>query len=346
MLPASNKGAGMNIGFPDVCLTPAPPAPPIPVPYPNMALNAQAVPFAITVKVSGVNALNMGSMVPLTTGDEGGVAHATIKGPGRYTIGNMVVHVEALPGANALLPTTGNNMNDGLGAAVVPSVVNVFFTLDGAAPRPDVDVRAIRDLARAIAPAHPDAERIAEGVLYLAIPAFSTDVPARVFTALQREGIARVAALILDLRGCPGGALVAALELAGDFLEPGAVVVTAIDGDGDETVHRARGGSPHRFPLALLVDRGTASAAEIFAGALRAHGRALVVGERTHGKGSAQRIGPGLTEPGARYATALAFTLPDGAPLEGRGVQPDVDVPPGEALAVALTALLSPKEVR
>ncbi len=63
MLPASNKGAGMNIGFPDVCLTPAAPAP-VPVPYPNMAMNAMAAPFAATVKVSMMNALNMGSQIP------------------------------------------------------------------------------------------------------------------------------------------------------------------------------------------------------------------------------------------------------------------------------------------
>jgi carboxyl-terminal processing protease len=57
MLPASNRGPGMSLGFPDVCLTPSP-AGPVPVPYPNIAMNAQAAPFSASVKVNMMNALN------------------------------------------------------------------------------------------------------------------------------------------------------------------------------------------------------------------------------------------------------------------------------------------------
>ena len=91
MLPASNRGAGQNIGFPDVCLTPAPPAPPVPVPYPNIGMNAQALGFSPIVKVSMVNALNMGSTISMTSGDEAGAAHPTIKGQGKWTMGNPIV---------------------------------------------------------------------------------------------------------------------------------------------------------------------------------------------------------------------------------------------------------------
>src|SRR5262249_12321233 len=160
---------------------------------------------------------------------------------------------------------------------------------------------------------------------------------------------ANVAALILDLRGCPGGEALAAIELAGDFLDDGALVVTATDGDGDDTVYRARQGHPHRFPLFLLVDHGTASAAELFAGALRAHGRAVVVGERTYGKGTAQELVPGFAEPSAHYATVATFTLPNGEPIEGRGICPDIEVSESDALdaaRAAIASLLSPNEVR
>ncbi len=336
MLPASNKGAGMNIGFPDVCLTPAPPGPPVPIPYPNFALNAVAVPFSVTVKISGVNGLNLGSEMPITQGDEAGVANATIMGPGRYVIGNLVVNVEALPAANLGLPSDGNNMNDGAGAAVVPSLVNVFFTHAGAAPEGAVDVRAIRDLYRSLAAA-PEAPRVLPGgVVVLSIGAFSTGVPAHVYSAFARAGVERISALILDLSGCPGGELVSALELASDFLDEGAVLVTETDADGDETVHRARRTGPYRFPLFVLIDRRTASAAEIFAGCMKAHGRATLIGEPTYGKGSAQ----GLV-PGARYATVAHFTLPDGAPIEGRGVLPDIEAAPEAALSAALAAAAS-----
>ena len=94
---------------------------------------------------------------------------------------------------------------------------------------------------------------------------------------------------------------------------------------------------------------GTASAAEILAGCLKAHGRAVVVGERTYGKGSAQAVLPGDAGPGARYATVATFTLPDGEPVEGRGVLPDVEVPSSGALDAAralIASHLCPNEVR
>jgi carboxyl-terminal processing protease len=349
VLPASNKGVGMNIGFPDVCLTPAPPAPPVPVPYPNLALNAQAAPFSLTVKVSMVNALNMGSEIPLTSGDEPGIANPTIKGPGRYTMGNPVVMVEALPAINLTCPTNGNNMNNPLGAVLVPSITNVFFG-DRAQPAPplgaprSVDLAAVTRLAGSIAPSGPVSGTTQPGgVACLAVPVFSSDVSARVYSAVGRPGGGRVTALVLDLRGCPGGDVDACLRLAGDFLDRGSMIATMIDPDGDAIVHRARHGDPYTFPLFLLVDRLTASAAELFAGSLQQNGRAVVVGERTYGKGTAQTLLPGFAEPSACYATVATFTLPNGEPIEGRGIYPDVEVPADAALDAALTMITSPQ---
>jgi carboxyl-terminal processing protease len=205
-----------------------------------------------------------------------------------------------------------------------------------------VDLAAIRRLSRALAPTERPVEALSEdGIAFLAIPIFSAGVPARVYSALHRFGLDHVRALILDLRGCPGGELVAALELASDFLDEGTLLVSAIDEDGDEICHRVRGARPHRFPLFLLVDRGTASAAEVFAGCLQAHGRALVLGETTHGKGSAQRLVPGLSEPGICYATVATFTLPNGEPIQDRGVRPDREVSPATAHEDARAAAAS-----
>jgi carboxyl-terminal processing protease len=236
-------------------------------------------------------------------------------------------------------------MINALGAVMVPSITNVFYSHAGA-PRPgDVDVAALSALSRSLSPSRSaEIEALLPGgVAHVALPVFSSAAPARVYSALQRFG--DVAALILDLRRCPGGELTSAIELAGDFLDQGTVIVTATDGDGDEIVYRARGERPHRFPLFLLVDHLTASAAEVFAGALQAHGRAVVVGERTYGKGSAQQLSPGFTEPGAHYATVATFTLPNGEPIEGRGIRPDVPVASEHALDAAI-ALSSPHEVR
>jgi carboxyl-terminal processing protease len=118
----------MNVGFPDVCNTPAGPAV-VPVPYPNIAQNCQAAGFSPNVKICQMNALHVGSVIPITSGDEAGVAHPTIKGAGRFTQGNPVVKVNFMPAINLMCPSTGNNMNNALGAQTVPSVTNVLFTL-------------------------------------------------------------------------------------------------------------------------------------------------------------------------------------------------------------------------
>jgi carboxyl-terminal processing protease len=338
MLPASNRGAGMNIGFPDICLTPAAPAP-IPVPYPNMAMNAMAAPFAVTVWISMMNALNMISEIPMTEGDEPGTASPNM-GPGRYTMGNPIVFVELMPGINLLCPTTGNDMVNPIGAVLVPSIVNVFFTDragEAATAQPGLAAAEVEQLDEALAAPEP----IARGAMIdartarVAIARFTIDAPSLLFTEIERLKREGMEGLVLDLRGCPGGDLDACLRLAADFLDRGAEIVTQIDGDGDETVHRARHAAAYTFPLALLVDGLTASAAEIFAGALQAHGRAVIVGERTYGKGTAQRLVPGFAEPAAHYATVATFTLPDGEPLEGRGVLPDVEVHTEGALEAA-----------
>src|SRR5258708_6126146 len=119
MLPASNRGAGSNKGFPDVCLTPVLGALPIPIPYTNQAMNAQASGFAETVFISSMNAINLRTTIPVTTGDEEGTESRNTE-VGQYTMGNEVVYVEAMPAINLLCPTTGNDMNCD-GAVVDPS---------------------------------------------------------------------------------------------------------------------------------------------------------------------------------------------------------------------------------
>jgi carboxyl-terminal processing protease len=325
MLPASNSGVGMNIGFPDVCVTPVGPVP-VPIPYPNMAMNVMAVPFAPNVLISFMPGINMGAETPITLGDQAGV-ESPFMGPGRYTMGNPTVMVNALPAVNLLCPTSGNDFINPVGAVMVPSITNVFYSRAGGPRQGAVDAEAITHLSRAVAQPATVEVLTPEGVAFIAVPVFSSGVPARVYSALSRWGVDRVTALILDLRGCPGGELVAALELAGDFLPEGTLLLTATDSDGDDTVYRAHQERPYRVPLVVLVDRHTASAAEIFAGALQVHGRAVVVGERTYGKGTAQELVPGFAEPSASYATVAAFTLPNGQPIEGRGIRPDVEAP-------------------
>jgi carboxyl-terminal processing protease len=133
MLIACNKGAGMNMGFPDVCLTPAPPGPPVPIPYPNIAMHAMAAPFAPTVLLTMIPALNIGSIIPMTTGMEPGVANPRYMQMGMFLVGVPLVLVQGLPGVNLTTPTTGNMGNNAIGLVQVPSVTTVTYALG--APR-------------------------------------------------------------------------------------------------------------------------------------------------------------------------------------------------------------------
>jgi carboxyl-terminal processing protease len=332
MLPASNRGAGMNMGFPDVCNTIVGPAT-VPIPYPNLAMNAQAVGFAPTVKVSMMNALNMGSRISMTTGDEAGAAHPTIKGGGAYTMGNPVVSINKLPAINLTCPTTGNNMNNPLGAVLVPSAVTVTYNLraggDGA-----IEALGAAIAGRGAAPAVEVGEVVGEvGVARVAI--VSMDLATRLaaaFTALRARG---ARAFVVDLRGCPGGDADAALRAADGLVPRGTPLAERVDPDGDVVPIGARQGDPESATVALVVDGGTASAAELFAGVLQRAGRARLVGARTWGKGVAARAVP-REDGGFDFAPVAVYRLPGGAAIEGAGVAPDVEADGDGALAAAI----------
>lgn len=325
MLPASNRGAGQNLGFPDVCLTPAPPAPPVPVPYPNIALNAQAVGFSPVVKISGVNALNVGSAIPMTSGDEAGAAHPSIKGQGKYTMGNPIVSIDRLPAINLALPTTGNMMNNGLGVVAVPSAVNVMLCL-AQGEGGSAGVAEVEAVAEALSSNRIRSERLPADVALVTVPVIAPGLATDVLRALRALGEGLVA-IVLDLRNNPGGDLGAALALAETFVPDGAPLARVREHDGDERVVLARGGVRHAEPLVVLVDRRTASAAEVLASALQANGRAVIAGERTYGKTSVQRIVAAPGGDGGLRAEVARWGAPDGNAPAG-GVTPDVELLP------------------
>jgi carboxyl-terminal processing protease len=133
--------------------------------------------------------------------------------------------------------------------------------------------------------------------------------------------------LILDLRDNPGGLLTEAVNAASIFIPDGTIVST--DGRAQpRQVYVAKGGAiPTSIPMVVLVDRGTASAAEIVTGALQDRGRAKVVGTRTYGKGVFQEIEP-LPNGGALDFTVGEYFTPDGHNLGGGGVRQGAGIKP------------------
>ena len=142
--------------------------------------------------------------------------------------------------------------------------------------------------------------------------------------ALQAGRNAPLAGIILDLRGNPGGMLHPAVEMADGFLDQGLIVYTRGRDEVEPLEYQARPGQwAAGIPLAVLVNRRTASASEVLAGALQDHGRALVIGEKTFGKGSIQTILTLRNGSGLRLTTAHYFT-PSGKFIHELGIQPDV----------------------
>lgn len=170
-----------------------------------------------------------------------------------------------------------------------------------------------------------------KGIGYLAIGKFaeatSADVNAHL-TALAKD--AALDALVLDLRGDPGGLVDQAILVADQFLDAGTIVTIR----GRKTVENQvahKGGIATKVPVIILVDQGTASAAEILAACLHDHGRAKLVGLPTYGKGTVQTFFDLDDGSGLKLTTARYFT-PKGNSLESKGIVPDLRV---EAFAAA-----------
>ena len=180
-------------------------------------------------------------------------------------------------------------------------------------------------------------KKLTNEIVLISISEFSRGTARSMRSALAASGTER-AGVILDLRGNPGGLLVEATDVAGAFLNGGAVVEFYKPGTSPE-IFNATGDGDSITPLVVLVDRGTASAAEIVAAALQDRNRAVIVGERTFGKAAVQD----LTElsNGAEIELTIGYYLtPSGKRLDGQGLDPDILVSTNEPKIVAETRAL------
>lgn len=134
--------------------------------------------------------------------------------------------------------------------------------------------------------------------------------------------------LIIDLRDNPGGVLQPAVSLADGFLDDGLIVTTRGRNAAMQLEFSAHPGQwLEDVPVVVLIDRGSASASEVLAGALQDHGRALIVGEKSFGKGSVQSVLPLRNGSGIKLTTARYYT-PSGRAIQAEGIVPDVALRP------------------
>ena len=164
------------------------------------------------------------------------------------------------------------------------------------------------------------------GVGYLKISSFQKTTAADLEAALRRLDVAGMRSLVVDLRGNPGGLLSSAVDVSDLFLERGLVVATRGRSPEEDFNYSASRPGTWRMPLVVVIDGESASSSEIFAGAMRDHGRATIVGTRSYGKGSIQGIFPlEVGGVGMRLTTAKFFS-PKGLPYSRVGVEPDLQV--------------------
>ncbi len=172
-----------------------------------------------------------------------------------------------------------------------------------------------------------DSRMLDEKIGYLRITQFDETTANRLRDTLRELEEQDVQGLILDLRNNPGGLLSAAVDVASQFLRSGDLVVyTEGRHPSQDREYRAgRVARRSKVPLAILVNQGSASASEIVAGALRDNGRAVLVGEKTFGKGSVQGLIALPDESALRLTTAVYYT-PGRQVIHEKGIEPDVVV--------------------
>ena len=186
-------------------------------------------------------------------------------------------------------------------------------------------VRLVREIIKV---ASVTRARVLDGDIgYLAITEFSQHTGEQFDGAVDRLLKEDIGALVIDLRNNPGGLLEAAVDVVEPFFRKGELIVyTRGRKPSDrEDFKSDADGEPLNLPIAVLINSGTASAAEIVTGALKDTHRAVIVGERSFGKGSVQTLFKLRDGEGLRLTTARYFT-PSGVVIHGRGIEPQVEV--------------------
>ncbi|WP_259783102.1 S41 family peptidase [Aestuariispira ectoiniformans] len=282
-----------------------------------------------------------------TRGAFGGLGIEVTKRSGRLTV---ISPIEGTPADKAGLKP-GDVITHANGVAIDPLELRDAVRMLRGRVGTAVELRIEREgkepftvtLTRDIIKSHPVRWHLEDTVGYIRIVKFQEDTAAQVREAvedIEAQLGDRLDGFVLDLRSNPGGYLQEAVGVSDVFMSDGVIVSTK--GRRDSDVQTASGGDlAHGLPLVVLINGGSASASEIVSGALQDSGRGILIGERSYGKGSVQRIFNLNHGDGLKLTTALYFT-PSGRSVEG-GIVPDmvVEQPEGETKDMQLREALS-----
>lgn len=280
-----------------------------------------------------LDAVEYGDLQADTTGHFGGVGIQLGLVDGFFTVISPIDHT---PAARAGLKT-GDIVVAVNGEPVIGVKLKDLVTRLRGEPGTDVSLGVRRgdtksrtyDLTRAVIEVDSVTSEMLDGnVGYLRISQFQMNTATEVAQAVKRlqfEANDQLNGLVLDLRNNPGGILQQSVAVADSFLTDGLIVYTAgrqrssklrFSASGEDAVNGA--------PIAVLINRGSASASEIVAGALQDHHRAIVIGSQSFGKGSVQSVVPVSEQEAIKLTTALYYT-PNGRSIHNKGITPDVN---------------------
>ncbi len=224
----------------------------------------------------------------------------------------------------------GGSLDDAVAQMRGPSGTSIRLTIF----RPGREEPMEVDVTRGVIELEPVTHELQPGNIgVITVNEFSADVGADVYNAwteIKKKSGGRVNGLVLDLRNNPGGSLDESVALADLFLTDGRIVSQRGRARGETMLYDAetvyRGDMAEGVPMIVLINAGSASASEIVAGALQDHRRALIMGERSFGKGSVQSLLPLGPDAALKLTTARYFT-PSGKSVQEGGIKPDIAVP-------------------
>ena len=237
--------------------------------------------------------------------------------------GDQIVKIEGEPTKNLTLLDSVKRLRGPKGSKVTISIMREGFT------KPQ-EFTLIRDVIPVKSVRY---ELLEKEYGYIRVTQFQEKTDSefeKAMKALEEETKGSLKGLILDLRNNPGGLLDQAVKVTDRFVESGLIV--SVEGRREDQkikFYAHPEGTVNHYPLILLINGGSASGAEIVAGAIQDHGRGILLGTQTFGKGSVQTIFPLKDGSGLRLTTARYYT-PNGRSIQAKGIVPDIAVKPSQ----------------
>ena len=234
--------------------------------------------------------------------------------------GDIIVAIDGVPTSSLTLDEAVKKIRGPRGTTVVLTIRSNGYATnkDVSIVRQNIEVPSI------------DSELMEDNLLYVRIYNFSANTPMLFYADMAQYAFSDIDGVILDLRNNPGGFLDVGIDAAGWFVGKDKLVVTELFSSGEKQEFFSTGsGIFDEIPIVVLINKGSASASEILAGAIRYHRGAKLVGTQTFGKGTVQQLDY-LSGGSSIKVTIANWLLPDGTLIEGLGITPDVVVEENE----------------